>query len=109
VRQSQSFLVVVVGLLLLWLAVTGRLEAVWSALVGAASGELAPAGDGGGSGGGRGGGGGSVGSGPILGVTLPDYMEFITPGYDRYVPVGDGRYRTIKGGEWARHFRPVTP
>lgn len=109
-RQGQSFLIIVLGLLVLWLAVSGRLESVWLALIGAATG-AAPgaAGSPGSVGGGVGGGGETTGSGPILGVTLPDYIERLYPSRDRYVPVGDGDYRTISGGGWARYFQPVTP
>lgn len=113
-RAPSAFVVVAIGLLLLWLAVAGRLEAVWTALTAATSG---PASGGGSVGGGRdvvgpkGGGGGGRGLlVPVPSVRLPDYMEFIVPGRDRYLPDGaPGYYRTVKGADWTTVYAPVKP
>lgn len=120
-RAPSAFVVVAVGLVLLWLAVTGRLEEVWRAAVGAAGGDAlgsaasvgGPGTTGGGAGGGGGSGGGRGATGPLgiplPDVRLPDYGEFLLPSYDRYIPKGSDDYAVIKGSGWTRYFAPVAP
>ena len=100
-RGPSALLLVFVGLLLLWLAVTGRLADVWNAAVGAAAGEGT---DGrGGSGGGTEGVSGAV---PLPLPTLPAWGEYLRDIPTRYLPTGGGSYLTLPGG-WGWETGPI--
>lgn len=78
-KATNGALVIVVGLILLWLAVTGRMASVWSAAMGAAAGDEPGPGVGGGAPEGI-----RVPSVPVIsgGVSLPDLSPHVPTGLD---------------------------